>query len=321
MAKSESDVQIALVIINWNNYEDTNECLNSLCGLVEAPKVFLVDNASIDGSYEILRNENYETLEITFIRNDFNLGFAEGNNIGIRLALQEEYKIVVLLNNDTTVDPKFLKYLAQIFEEDKEVGIVGSINFYYSNPSRVWASGAVMENWWTRRAIDITAEKEDLSLVPNVREVDYVPGSAIAIKREVFDVIGLLDARFFYYFEETDFCISAKESGFKVVSSLKSKIYHKVGRSSIKNDQNSASIGDYFYLRNEILFQLKHRSSMTDVIPICVIWLFKNLKAMLISALKIDIKQFVIRFISFRDAVLLRYGRGSIDKVIHILKN
>ena len=138
-----------ILVLNWNNGKVTNECLASLQGLVyDDFRVIVLDNGSTDGSVECIR-ERFPDVEIMELGE--NLGFAKGNNAGIRAALARGAEYVWLLNNDTTVDPKALRAMVEKAESDPRIGAVGSAIYYMSQPERlkVWGGGYV--NFWQGR--------------------------------------------------------------------------------------------------------------------------------------------------------------------------
>ena len=130
---SDKYSKVTIILLNWNGKEDTIECLESLKHITYPNyEILLVDNGSTDGSVECFR-ERYPGMEI--IENGENLGFAEGNNVGIRRAMDEGADYVLLLNNDTVVDPEFLGELVKVGESDPKIGIVGPKICYYNNKS------------------------------------------------------------------------------------------------------------------------------------------------------------------------------------------
>jgi len=140
MPASEVRPNVFIVVLNWNNFPDTAECLRSLAK-VRYPRyqVILVDNGSRDGSAEALEKE---FPRVTLMRNPVNAGFAGGNNIGIKQALTLGADYVLLLNNDTTVSADFLDALIDFGQEHESAGILGPKVFYYSTPPHIWSMGA-----------------------------------------------------------------------------------------------------------------------------------------------------------------------------------
>jgi len=247
----------AVIILNWNNFDDTDECLSSLykadlCGGF----IVLVDNGSQDGLYEKLREKWSYWKAIHWIKNKENLGFAGGNNVGIRYALSKGAEYVMLLNNDTVVAPNFLEGLIKFLSKHTNVGIVAPKIFYYSKPNIFQTVGDKID-LWTGRFGPIGEGEQDIGQYNKPMERDYVTGAAIMISRNCLKKIGLLDEAFFSYVEEVDWCLRAKKAGFRVMYVPYSKVWHKVSRSICNlNDGNSFQL--YYTFRNKIIFMRKH---------------------------------------------------------------
>ena len=145
------------------------------------------------------------------------MGFAEGNNIGIRYALNKlDPDYIMLLNNDTVVDKEFLFEMLEVSESNNEIGIVGPKIYFYNEPNRIWfAKGKI--SWKFSRGLNIGYNEIDNKRQDDIAEVEYVSGCAFLIKEEVINSIGLLDKRFFLYFEEIDWTLRAAELGYKSV--------------------------------------------------------------------------------------------------------
>lgn len=244
---------VAVIVVNWNNAQDTIDCANSLKKInYKNFKVFLVDNGSTDGSREKLRPFADENIEI--IETGQNFGFSGGNNVAVEKALAEKFDFILLLNNDTTVDPDFLSELVKVAEGDPKIGIVGSKIYFYDNPKRIWYGGGKFTWFGGGRHL----QYEEIDKNPeesNPKETGYMTGCSFLIKSEVVRKIGGLDERFFLYYEDTDWSLSTKEVGYKIVYAPSSKVYHKVSRTA-------SQIGDpiihYYHIRNALLLSQKH---------------------------------------------------------------
>jgi GT2 family glycosyltransferase len=244
--------KVSIIILNWNGKEDTIECLESLKKITYSNyEILLVDNGSTDGSVEWFK-KLYPTIKI--IENDKNLGFAEGNNVGIEYALKSHFDYVLLLNNDTTVSPDFLDKMIPVIESERNIGIVGPKIMNYFNPEIVQSYG-VKVNLWTVSSHNL--QLNDIRIDEKYINVDYVQGCAILIKRDVIDQIGLLDKKYFLYGEEKDLCFRARESGFYIACIPSATIWHKESVSSKK----VSGLKIYFMERNRFLFINKFGSS------------------------------------------------------------
>lgn len=248
-----SEKSVAIIIVNWNNFKDTIECVLSV-QKINYPnyKIFLVDNGSTDDSYFELKPLASDKVEV--IETGKNFGFSGGNNIGIKKALAENFYHILLLNNDTTVEPDFLSELVKVAENDNRIGIAGSKIYFYEDSKRIWYGGGKFT--WFGGGRHLQYEKLDEN--PNekeVKETGYMTGCSFLIKSEVVRKIGELDERFFLYYEDTDWSLSAKEAGYKIVYVPSSKVYHKVSRTA---SQVGSPIIHYYHIRNALLLSRKH---------------------------------------------------------------
>jgi GT2 family glycosyltransferase len=220
---------VYIVVLTWNGKADTLECLQSLQRLTYSnARILVVDNASEDGTAEAVRL-SFPGVEL--IWNESNLRFAGGNNIGIKYSFRQGADYVLLLNNDTVVDRDFLAHLVQKAEQDKQVGIVGPKVYYYGDSKRIWFAGGRIE-WWKGWVSHIGIRETDTHQYDALRQVDYVTGCCMLVKREVVDAVGTLDEKFYLYVEDVDWCVRARQAGFKVVYVPSSHIWHKISSSS-----------------------------------------------------------------------------------------
>ncbi|MCE7699747.1 MAG: glycosyltransferase family 2 protein, partial [Methanobacterium paludis] len=164
-------------------------------------------------------------------------------------------------NNDTVVDKEFLVEMLKVSESREKIGITGPKIYYYDEPDRIWfARGKI--SWKFCRGLNKGYNETDNGQYNQITEMEYASGCAFLIKREVIDRIGLLDKRFFLYFEEIDWTIKASRLGYKSIFAPKGKIWHKVSKSGggIKGE-----IGLYYITRNRWLF-MKKWASQTDLL-------------------------------------------------------
>jgi GT2 family glycosyltransferase len=226
-----NSAKVCIIIINWNGLEDTIECLESLKKIVYPHyEIIVVDNASSGNDVEVLKETYGDYIHI--ITNDKNYGFSEGNNIGIRYALARQSDYVFLLNNDTIVDANFLTELVLVAEESDKGGILGGKIYYYASPNRFQSVGGKI-HWWLGYIQDISG-KDDVGQFDQVAERDYVYATAMLIKRQVIEELGLLDSSLFFGMEDYDYCARAKKAGFQVLYIPGAKIWHKQGASRNK---------------------------------------------------------------------------------------
>lgn len=241
----------AIIVLNWNNKRDTVECIKSL-GKIDYPnfEVILVDNGSSDDSVKTIK----ETFpNITLIENGKNLGFAGGNNTGIRSALQGDFDYFLLLNNDTVVDPSFLTELIKVAEIDPGIGILGPKIFYYDEPKRIWFAGGII-NYWSGHLYHKGYQEIDEGKYDVVQDVDSITGCALLVKRKVLEDIGLLYEDMFLYFEDTDLCARAYKKGYRLVYVPASLIWHKISSTTSK----IKGLQFYYNIRNWLIFMKRN---------------------------------------------------------------
>lgn len=252
--------KISIIILNWNGLDDTVECLESLKRITYSNyEVVVVDNGSEGNDAEALR-ERFEDY-IHLIENDRNYGFAEGNNIGMRYALQSSNPdYVLLLNNDTVVDPGFLSELVQVAESTPSIGIVGPKICFYHEPNMIQAAGGQI-SWWTGQESLVGCGQVDRGQFDEMREVDWVIGCALLIKHETIKEIGLLHAGYFAYLEETDWCARCGKAGYRVVYAPEAKLWHKRRLAVGRIDK----LRLYYRTRNKFLFMKRNASRLQFV--------------------------------------------------------
>jgi hypothetical protein len=238
--------KVIIIVLNYNGYDDTLECLESLKKLNYSNyEILIVDNGSTDGSIEILKNA---FPEITLIETGGNLGFAGGENVGIRRALAEGAECIILLNNDTVADPEFAGKLVEVSKRDKKVGILCSKVYLFDKPEVIWYAGGSFNPWlgWGRhRGYGICDDGQ----FDRVEETVRPCGCSLMVTKEFCERVGLLDEDFFCYCEDVDWGMRAKRAGFKVFYVPDSKVWHKVSK-SVGGAGNAISI--YYNVRNTL---------------------------------------------------------------------
>ncbi|MBS0620669.1 MAG: glycosyltransferase family 2 protein [Verrucomicrobia bacterium] len=235
--------KVAILILNWNGKSDTLACLSSLQAR-EPHEILVIDNGSTDGSVQEIRAR---FPHVTVIENGENLGFAEGNNVGIRVALSRGADFLFLLNNDTIVAPDLLEQLLATFETHPEAGIVGAHILLFEAKETLDHLGG---KWNPKRGeFDFIGHRTPSGECVEPLELDYACGAGLMVRREVIEAIGMLDPRFFLIWEESDFCQRAKRAGFSVLTSPKAHLWHKVS-ASFKGKAHST----YYWWRNRFLY-------------------------------------------------------------------
>jgi len=215
---------LTVVILNYNNFDDTRNCLDSLysCRFSGQLRLVVVDNASSDDSLIQLKKH---FPHVTYILATKNLGFAGGNNLAITQYLdQSDY--FLLLNNDTVVTkPEFLTEFMNTPGD-----IVGTIISYRKHGQILYDFGGLVDPILGRNRHLVTANRHK----PPMSTPDYFSGVCLLVMSSVFKKIGLLDPRYFFYYEDADFCLRAEKHGFKLGFYPNCSITHKLSSSANK---------------------------------------------------------------------------------------
>jgi GT2 family glycosyltransferase len=238
---------VDIIVLNWNGLRDTLECLESLYQSdYQNLRIIVVDNGSTDESVNTIQS-CYS--DVTLLETGQNLGYAEGNNVGIRHALENNPDYILVLNNDTIVAPNMISALVDA-AQDYPNGVLGPITYYQDQPDVIWWAGTV----WLSDQSSFThlgdREIDNADKYSQIKECDYVVGSALFAVSNIYREIGLFDARYFLTFEETDWCYRAKQHGYRCYCIPQAKLWHKVSSSL----GSGSPLQHYFYMRNALLW-------------------------------------------------------------------
>ncbi len=197
-------LSIAVILVNWKKYNLTSKCIDSLNkSNYKNFKIILVDNEYSEKSLIDLRNKHKELI---VFKEKNNLGFAGGNNIGIRYALENDYDYIMLLNNDTEVTQNFILPLVERIEKDHFLGAVQPLILNFSNKSIIWNAGGKLNKFLGLTSTRLNNNKLNSSIVFD-DYTDWISGCCILIKSEIVKKIGLLDEKFFTYYEDIDWSL------------------------------------------------------------------------------------------------------------------
>jgi GT2 family glycosyltransferase len=248
---------VSIIILNWNGKKDTLDCISSVKKL-EYPdyKIIVVDNGSTDGSVEAI-SEQYS--DVTLLQTGANLGYAGGNNVGIRWAIEHETDYILILNNDTEIAPNLLTAFVSAAKSSPKGSILGAKIYYYDKPNTLWFAGGIWDSA-NNRTEHIGMGEEDGAGFEASIEIDYITGCALFADTETFVETGLLDEEFFLTFEETDWCYRAKAKGHKCIVIPDAKLWHKVSSSF---GGAESPIVAYFMTRNKLLWAKRHQPLLT----------------------------------------------------------
>lgn len=232
--KKKPAPKIAIIILNWNQKDYTLACLDSLMESDYSNyEVMVIDNVSTDGSCEAVEKR---FPSVRLIRNEKNLGLTDSRNIGVDHALRSSADYILFLDNDTIVDKDMVAELVQEAEKDKLIAVVTPKIYFYTDQNRIWALGGKV-NFYKGQVSLLGHGEMDRGQFDSSRaiEVDYAIGCCSMIRSDIIKKIGKLDPRF-YYGEDTEFCIRAQRSGYKIMAVPKATMWHKDSRSWAKND-------------------------------------------------------------------------------------
>lgn len=255
--------KVFIVILNWNQAQLTLECIESVkklnaknCEL----RVLVVDNNS---STPFPLSKDYD-----LITNSANLGFAQGNNIGIKYAMENNADYLVLINNDTIVDKKLIKNVIDVMEEDKEIGAI-SPKIYFASGFEfhkdrykknelgkvIWYAGGKMD-WDNIYGSNRGVDEVDKGQYNFSEETDFATGCCMVLRAQTLKEIGLFDEKYFMYLEDVDLSMRIKKKGWKVIYDSSGVVWHKVAQSS----GIGSGLNDYFLTRNRMYFGMKYAS-------------------------------------------------------------
>lgn len=259
-----------VIILNYNGKDDTLDCLKSLQSVFLPQdvklEILVVDNASKDESVAFIKSQK---LQLKLIENKENLGFAGGNNVGIRDALEHGADYVLILNNDTVVDKNLIVELLKVATTDEEIGILApkiyfahGFEFYKDRYNKkdlgkvFWYAGGETD-WKNVISHHRGVDEIDNGQYDTVEETSFASGCCLMITKEALNKVGFFDEKYFLYYEDSDLCERAKKAGFKIIYAPAAIIWHKNAGSA---GGSGSKLQDYYITRNRLLFGMRHAS-------------------------------------------------------------
>lgn len=269
---------VSIVIVNYNGIGWLKDCLQSISFQTYKPiEIIVVDNASTDKSIEYLRKDK----KIKIVRNKKNVGFAEGNNVGVAVT-KGEY--IVLLNNDTKIDKKYIENFVKAFDKVPNLGVAQSKIRLMDTPDILDTCGS----FWTDSTFLYhlgNGKKHSLKHYNEHFPVFSVKGASMIIKKEVINKIGLFDSDAWNYYEETDFCHRAWLAGYECWYWPTATCYHAQGGTSRSVFGKNYSLIQFHNFKNKLLsfiknFEIKRLALYVPIFflttfAISIIWVFK----------------------------------------------
>jgi GT2 family glycosyltransferase len=243
-------VKVFAIVLCFNGIDLTRQCLRSLeMQSYRDLSLIAVDNGSVDSTVSVLRSE-FPNVQLIIAQD--NLGYVGGNNLGIQAALDQGADCVFLVNNDTILDVDCVSQLVQAFAQDPTIGVVGPMVYTWDNWSTISSAGGEVI-WEIADSQNVGAGEIDTGQYPS-RIVDYVNGCGIMVRRGAIEAAGLLDPKFFMYWEETDWCLRISKAGFAVYFNRAARMQHKAA--IVPEELGPTTL--YYTFRNRVLFFYRH---------------------------------------------------------------
>src|SRR3954447_18464225 len=244
---------VAIVILAFNGREDTLRCLESVDELDwEELTTIVVDNGSSDGVIEAVR-ERFPHVRV--IRSERNLGFAGGNNVGLRAAHDAGADYFLVLNNDTVVDPATVRELVAEAERRPDAGALCPLIYYMDPPERIWCAGARFDPRNAHNGRHTGYRERDEGQYDGVRETGRATGAAILVPRAIIDEVGYLDERLFLHVEDVEWSLRIREASYRILVVPSARVWHRV--SVATGGEHSPAVA-YYAVRNTLAVSTWH---------------------------------------------------------------
>jgi GT2 family glycosyltransferase len=287
--------KVAIIIVNWKQYELTKSCLFSLKKInCDDHQIILIDNESNQKELKSIKNQ-FENI-VTF-SNEKNLGFTGANNIGIKHAIKNEFEYVMLINNDTEVEKNFINPLIDSLEKYKNLGAVQPLILNFSKTKKVWNAGGFLNKFFGYSYVNKNTEGIK-------KNIDWITGCCFFVRTEVIKKIGLLDDNFFAYYEDIDWSIRIKNAGYDLAFIESSVIYHHGSKSS-QNQLNEGTLSPfvhYFNIRNH-LFLLRKNKDVFNFMGVLLFQFFKIISYSIYFIVRLRINKLNMVYKGLRDGL------------------
>lgn len=236
---------VACIVLNSNRREDTLACLASIeaCAYPNL-RVIVLDCQSTDGSPAAVR-ARFPDAELIALTE--NRGYAGNNNIGIRRAMELGADWVCVLNEDVVLDPRFIEAMVEVGATDPRIGVVGPLVYHHDEPGVIQSAGGGLTRWW--EGFHWGQNETDRGQFATPRDVQWISGCAILVRRAVIEAVGVIDERFFIYWEETEWCLRAGRAGWRLVLAPAARVWHK----GVQRDYRPKPAVTYYSTRNRLL--------------------------------------------------------------------
>lgn len=241
--------RICVILVNYNGRAYNHKCIKSILdSVVDGDiNVIFVDNASTDGSLDDIKRNWRNREEIKILELDDNYGFAKGNNEGIKYALEHGAEYILLLNNDTEIQPDTITKMVELQKEKKSI-IVPKI-MYADQKDTIWYAGGELSRW-LKKAVHSGKGTKDKGKFASDRSCTFANGCCMLLSKEIIEKIGLLDEQFFLYYEDNEYSLRAEKYDIKIWYCAGAVVYHKVSGSTKGNDKPANA---YYITRNWLI--------------------------------------------------------------------
>jgi GT2 family glycosyltransferase len=244
--------QVHIIVLNYNNFAETEKCIRSLQSVTyPSIRIIIVDNASTDSSVQQFM---MHFKDCKLIHSPFNKGYAGGMNLGIKYALNEGADIIMLSNNDMIYPPEFLSSLVNALLGNDSIGIVSPKVLYLNSENIIYCAGGEAK-LYRCGGVSMYRNKNAKNYGNTEREISMAEGSCLLVKKKVFTEVGLLDERFFMYFEDIEFSRRVIEK-FVIKYIPDSVVFHKSGAG--RKWAEFSSLYYYYFTRNRLLYYSTH---------------------------------------------------------------
>jgi len=322
--------QVAVVLLNWNGWRDTIDCLESLLMVKDVNfEIVLVDNGSSDDSVKMIDNwielhnipkfkfsqpqeqklaaeessNNQIGLQrVVLYSLQENIGFCAGNNLGLRHTLANSIPYALILNNDTLVDPGFLSSLTDYAQLHQDAGLISGQIRYAEDPKRIWWMGGSANKWLKFEYLHQNQPAEEHLKEPF--PTDWVSGCMTLIPMAVFLKIGGYDERFFIWCDEWDLSLKAAKAGYKLAVVPTSIIYHKVGRTL----GIISPLTYYYSARNLLVLRHNYLSSLNQILFFSVYFPYKSIQSFFFT-MRYHKPYYIFCIDIFYDFIFNHYGK------------
>ena len=213
------DKKVCAIIISYNKVSPVIRAIKSVFRSYSNSKVILIDNSEDMNIFKILKHKLRTYSNITFIKNKDNLGFAKAVNQGIKVALRERTDYILLLNDDAYLERNCINYLIDALEKDKKALLAGPTIFYHKDRNMIWHTGGYFRKLLGSVYIPYKNKKLPFSYFKTLapKEVDFLTGCVLLIKKEAIEKVGIFDEQLFFYGEDLDYSLRVRKMGYKLI--------------------------------------------------------------------------------------------------------